>query len=60
MNEPDLTSYVRAALILEGYRFDERQIQQIVAQFARIEAVARDILAAPLDERAGAAAVFRP
>jgi Protein of unknown function (DUF4089) len=53
-------AYVRAALKLQGYEFDEARILRIVAQFARIDATAQTILAWPLDERAGAAAVFRP
>lgn len=53
-------SYVRAALKLHGYDFDEARIGEIVVQFARIEASARTLLAVPLEERASAAAVFRP
>jgi hypothetical protein len=53
-------AYVRAALKLQGYEFDEARILEIVAQFARIDATAKSILARPLDERASAAAVFRP
>ena len=53
-------AYVRAALKLQGYDFDEARIAEITAQFARIEATAKTVLRLPLDERAGAAAVFRP
>jgi hypothetical protein len=61
MTHPDSPeAYVRAALKLQGYEFDEHRIREIVAQFARIEAIARTVLAVPIAERAGAAAMFRP
>jgi hypothetical protein len=53
-------AYVRAALQLQGYDFDEARIAKIVAQFARIDATAQTVLRSPLDERAAAAGVFRP
>lgn len=53
-------AYVRTALKLQGYDFDEARIAEITAQFARIAATAQTVLAMPVDERAGAAAVFRP
>ena len=53
-------AYVRAALALQGYDFDEARVRDITLQFARIEASARLVLAWPSEERAGAAAVFRP
>ena len=52
--------YVRAALALQGYRFDERQIAEIVAQFARIEAMARAVYECPLPFASEPAPVFRP
>jgi Protein of unknown function (DUF4089) len=53
-------AYVRAALQLQGYDFDEARIAKIVAQFARIDATVQSLLRAPLDERAAAAPAFRP
>jgi hypothetical protein len=53
-------AYVRAALQLQGYDFDEARIAKIVAQFARIDATAQTVLRSPLDKRAAAAGVFRP
>lgn len=55
-----LESYVRAALALQGYEFDEAQIAEITLQFARIETMAQIILAWPLPFASEAAAVFRP
>ena len=53
-------AYVRAALKLQGYDFDEARIAKIVAQFARIDATAQTVLRWPVEERGVAAAVFRP
>jgi hypothetical protein len=55
-----LESYVRAALALQGYEFDEAQIAEITLQFSRIETVAEIVLAWPLPFASEAAAVFRP
>ena len=55
-----LEAYVRAALALQGYEFDETQIAEIILQFSRIEAVAEIVLAWPLPFASEAAAVFRP
>jgi hypothetical protein len=55
-----LESYVRAALALQGYRFDEQQIAEIVAQFARLEAMAQTVFAWPQPFASEAAPVFRP
>jgi hypothetical protein len=61
MNEADWPeAYVRAALKLQGYVFDEDRMREIAAQFGRIDAIARTVLAVPIGERVGAAAVFRP
>jgi len=59
-NTDALESYVRVALTLQGYRFDDAQIAEITLQFSRIEAMARTILQNPLPFAAQAAAVFRP
>jgi hypothetical protein len=63
MTEADdkpLESYVRAALSLQGYAFDEAQIAEIVLQFARLEAIARTVCEWPLPFASEAAPVFRP
>ena len=61
MNEADWPeAYVRAALKLQGCEFADDRIREIVTQFARIEAIAATVLALPIGERTGGAAVFRP
>jgi 1-carboxybiuret hydrolase subunit AtzG-like len=55
-----LELYVRAALALQGYEFDEEQIAEIILQFSRIESVAQIILAWPLPFTSEAAPAFRP
>ena len=52
--------YVRAALALQGYTFDDTEIAEIVAQFARLEATARTVFDWPLPFASEPAAVFRP
>jgi hypothetical protein len=59
-NGNPLESYVRAALALQGYRFDETQIAEIVLQFSRLEAIAQTILHWPMPSTSEAAPVFRP
>jgi hypothetical protein len=59
-NDNQLESYVRAALALQGYAFDEAQIEEIVMQFSRLEAIARSVFEWPLPFAAEAAPVFRP
>ena len=55
-----LESYVRAALALQGYSFDDAQIAEIVEQFARLEGIARTVFDWPLAFASEAAPVFRP
>ena len=55
-----LEAYVRAALALQGYRFDEAQIAEIVVQFSRLEAIAQTVLQEPLPFASEPAPVFRP
>lgn len=55
-----LESYVRAALVLQGYAFDEAQIAEIVLQFSRLEAIAQSLFDWPLPFASEAAPVFRP
>ena len=55
-----LEAYVRAALALQGYRFDEAQIAEIVVQFSRLEAIAQTVLQWPLPFASEPAPVFRP
>jgi 1-carboxybiuret hydrolase subunit AtzG-like len=55
-----LESYVRAALALQGYRFDEAQIAEIILQFSRLEAIAQSVMQWPLPFASDSAPVFRP
>jgi hypothetical protein len=55
-----LESYVRAALALQGYRFNERQVAEIVEQFARLETIAQTVMQWPLPFASEPAPVFRP
>jgi Protein of unknown function (DUF4089) len=55
-----LESYVRAALALQGFEFDDAQIAEITLQFSRIESIAQIILTWPLPFGSEAAEVFRP
>lgn len=59
MNDP-IASYVRAALALQGYQFNDTQQAAIVLQFSRIEAVAQSFLQLQLPPEIDAAPVFRP
>jgi hypothetical protein len=63
MTEADdnpLEAYVRAALAMQGYAFDDAEIAEIVAQFARLEAIARTVFDWPLPFASEPAPVFRP
>ncbi len=55
-----LEAYVRAALALQGYVFDDAQIAEITLQFSRIEAIARTIVDGRVPIDTEAAPVFRP
>jgi hypothetical protein len=55
-----LDQYVRAALALQGYTFDEAQIAEIVEQFSRLEAISRTVFDWPLPFASEPAPVFRP
>jgi Protein of unknown function (DUF4089) len=57
-NPPE--AYVRAALALQGYRFDEAQTAEIILAFARIQAMTQTIFDWPMCEASEAAPVFRP
>jgi 1-carboxybiuret hydrolase subunit AtzG-like protein len=59
-HDKSLESYVRAALPLQGYAFDEAQIAEIVLQFSRLEAIAQSVFDWPLPFASEAAPVFRP
>jgi hypothetical protein len=54
-----LEAYVRAALLLQGYSFDDAEIAEIVLQFSRLEAIARTVFEWPLQFAAEPAPVFR-
>jgi hypothetical protein len=55
-----LEAYVRSALALQGYTFDDAEIAEIVAQFSRLEAIARTIFDWTLPFASAPAPVFRP
>jgi hypothetical protein len=55
-----LEAYVRAALVLQGYAFDDAEIAEIVVQFSRLEAIARTVFDWPLPFASEPAPVFRP
>jgi hypothetical protein len=59
-NDNPLEGYVRAALALQGYHFDEAQIAEIVVQFSRLETIAQTVLQWTLPFSSEAAPVFRP
>jgi hypothetical protein len=59
-HDKSLESYVRAALVLQGYVFDEAQIAEIVLQYSRLEAIAQSVFDWPLPFASEAAPVFRP
>jgi hypothetical protein len=60
VRDTPLEAYVRAALTLQGYRFDEAQIAEVVEQFSRLEVIAQSILQWPLPFASEPAPVFRP
>ena len=55
-----LESYVRAALALQCYHFNEAQVAEIVEQFARFETIAETVMQWPLPFASEPAPVFRP
>ncbi len=59
-DENRLDSYVRAALALQGYAFDQAQLAEIILQFSRFEAIAQTVFDFPLPFASEAAPVFRP
>ncbi|HXP66249.1 MAG TPA: DUF4089 domain-containing protein [Steroidobacteraceae bacterium] len=59
-DDETLETYVRAALKLQGYAFDEAQIAEIVLQFSRLQAIAQTVFDFPLPFASEAAPVFRP
>lgn len=57
--ENPLEGYVRAALALQGYRFDEAQIAEITLHYSRIQAMAETVFDFPMPFGSEAAPVFR-
>jgi hypothetical protein len=55
-----LEAYVRAALALQGYTFDDTDIAEIIMQFSRLEAISRTVVDWPLPNASEPAPVFRP
>jgi Protein of unknown function (DUF4089) len=60
MDAGERDAYVRAALALHGYVFDDAVIAQVVAQFERIEGVATILDKSDLPRDEGSAESFRP
>jgi len=60
VSDNPLEPYVRAALALQGYTFEDAEIAEIAAQFARLEAIARTVFDWPLPFASEPAPVFRP
>jgi hypothetical protein len=58
--DKQLEAYVRAALALQGYRFDDAEMAEIVMQFSRLEAIARTVFERRLPFASAPAPVFRP
>jgi hypothetical protein len=53
-------AYVREALTLQGFSFNEAQIAEIVLQFSRVATLAASLEAVELPPYFSAAPVFRP
>lgn len=60
MNELTIDHYVRAALALQGYAFDEQHIAEIGLQFSRIAEIAEAALSVSLPLDAEPAPVYQP
>jgi hypothetical protein len=60
VNEQDRVAYVRAALVMQGYRFSELRVIEIAREFERIESIAATIVNAELARDLEAAPMFRP
>jgi hypothetical protein len=59
-HDKPIEPYVRAALALQGYTFEDAEIAEIAAQFARLEAIARTVFDWPLPFASEPAPGFRP
>jgi hypothetical protein len=59
-HDKPIEPYVRTALALQGYTFEDAEIAEIAAQFARLEAIARTVFDWPLPFASEPAPVFRP
>jgi hypothetical protein len=60
LNEQTLDAYVRAALALQGYEFNETQIELAKLQFARFAEVAQGFLGITLPLESEPAPVYCP
>jgi Protein of unknown function (DUF4089) len=56
----EIETYVRAALVLHGYRLDETGVAQVVGQFERIAVIARVLFDGEFPESSEPAESFRP
>ena len=60
MNDNERNAYVRAALVMQGYAFDDPRIDGIIRQFERIETIGAVLLEGELPIDAEPAPAFRP
>lgn len=58
--EPDIESYVRAALALQGYALEDDQVRAVALQFSRIAALYGAVLREPVPPLTEPLPVFRP
>ena len=60
MNEQERVAYVRAALLLQGYRFTDALVMEIARQFERIESIAATMVDTELPPPPESLSVLRP
>jgi hypothetical protein len=60
VHDNPLEAYVRATLALQGYKFGDAEIAEIVMQFSRLEAISRTVFDWPQPNASEPAPVFRP
>ncbi|MDQ8033861.1 DUF4089 domain-containing protein [Bordetella genomosp. 1] len=60
MTQDTIDQYVRSALLLQGFRLSEGATQEVIGQFARIDAIARSVADEVLPLELEPAPVFRP
>jgi len=60
MTPLDIPAYVKAALVLQGYSFNEHQTAAITHEFEHIASIAQILIHQSLPFELDAAPVFRP